>query len=226
MTRFEIFLVLPRGDRGSFRSRVAREEDELDRESIPKKYECESIFFSGASIRPKPFVMKHDASMDKALAGCEKKYHMTPSCEVVLTVHHYWYQKRMVHNNGRPFALAIFTGRLQRDFVNVQSSPLKLLPDRYLFCFDAAAVKRQKAEKEERKNALMNSGGALAQKRRRRRACFNPAASKRRRKAQAEMDFATAPTFNDLLDVGGRLGVRFGVRGSGRRTLRRTHGAR
>jgi len=148
--------------------------------------------------------VKPDAAMDKAFAELRKKYPHAPSRAVVLTVHHYWYQKRMIHNNGRPL-LSRFYWTPSKELRERPEVATEAERARYLFCFDAAAVKRQKAEKEERKNALLNSGGALAHKRRRRRVCFNPAASKRRRKAQAEMDFATTQPlticFEPLEDV-------------------------
>jgi hypothetical protein len=154
--------------------------------------------------RQKALVVKPDAAMEKAFAELRKKYPHAPSRSVVLRVHHYWFQKRMLRNAGRPL-LARFFWTPSKELRERPELATDAERDRYLFCFDAAAVKRQMAEKEERKNALQNSGGALAQKRRRRRACFNPAASKRRRKAQAEMDFAaTQPLticFEPLEDV-------------------------
>ena len=212
--KFGLTKRVTRGSKSSLSS-LAETEEVFDRALLEKKMNltvkvsqkntsARAFFSPGASIRPKPFVMKHDASMDKAFAELRKKYPHAPSCEVVLTVHHYWYQKRMVHNNGRPL-LSRFYWTPSKELRERPELATEAERDRYLFCFDAAAVKRQKAEKEERKNALMNSGGALAQKRRRRRACFNPAASKRRRKAQAEMDFATTQPlticFEPLEDV-------------------------
>merc|ERR1712072_977505 len=152
----------------------------------------------------KALVVKPNAAMDNAFAELRRKYPHAPSRVVVLKVHHYWYLKRAVRNAGRPL-LARFFWTPSKELRKRPELATEVERDRYLFCFDANAVRRKKAEKEERKIAMLNSDGSWAQKRRRRRACFNPAASKRRRKAQAEMDFATTQPlticFEPLEDV-------------------------
>ena len=213
-SKFGLTKRVTRGSKSSSSSLEATEEVfdrallekkmNLTVKTSPKSTSTRITFSPSASVHPKPFVVKPDAAMDKAFAEMQKKYPHAPSRSVVLTVHHYWYQKRMIHNNGRPL-LSRFYWTPSKALRERPELATEAERDRYLFCFDAEAVRRQKAEKEERKNALMNSGGALAQKRRRRRACFNPAASKRRRKAQAEMDFATTQPlticFEPLEDV-------------------------
>jgi len=213
-SNFGLTKRVTRGSKSSLSS-LAETEEVFDRallekkmnltvKTTPKNTSTRATLSPNASIRSKPFVVKPDAAMDKAFAELRKKYPHAPSRAVVLTVHHYWYQKRMIHNNGRPL-LSRFYWTPSKELRERPEVATEAERARYLFCFDAAAVKRQKAEKEERKNALLNSGGALAQKRRRRRVCFNPAASKRRRKAQAEMDFATTQPlticFEPLEDV-------------------------
>ena len=59
----------------------------------------------------------------------------------------------MVHNNGRPL-LSRFYWTPSKELRERPELATEAERDRYLFCFDAAAGKRQKAEKEERKNAL------------------------------------------------------------------------
>jgi len=73
-----------RGSKSSLSS-LAETEEVFDRALLEKKMNltvkvsqkntsAKAFFSPGASIRPKPFVMKHDASMDKAFAELRKKY--------------------------------------------------------------------------------------------------------------------------------------------------------